>query len=305
VQGGATDASPRDQLEVDLDLEIAHSVAPQAQLLNYEAPLAGNVLIGPALDTIVAQHRADIVSISWGQCERSYRSGEIQRDNQSILAADAAGISIFVASGDQGAYDCQALNPSDQHLSVDWPGGSPGVIDVGGTSLSVAQGGGYAGEDAWEGVLSQRGSGGGLDASFARPSWQTGPGVQNQFSSGKRQVPDVSADADVATGWAVEHSGQLLELGGTSAAAPFWAASMLLIRQYAQRQGTGPLGFVNPMLYQIASTPQSFPAFHDVTVGGNRFYQASPGWDFATGLGSPDVYNLGRDVVLYLRRHGH
>jgi kumamolisin len=168
-------------------------------------------------------------------------------------------------------------------------------------------------------VLSQRGSGGGLDAFFARPSWQVAPGVQNRFSNGARQVPDVSADADLTTGWTIVHAGQLIEVGGTSASAPFWAASMLLVRQYAQRQGVpgsgsvrgalgggaGGLGFVDPLLYQIASTPQPVPAFHDITVGGNRYYPAGAGWDFATGLGSPDVYNLARDVVSYLRAHGH
>jgi kumamolisin len=79
---------------------------------------------------------------------------------------------------------------------------------------------------------------------------------------------------------------------------------MLLIQDFAAGEGIGRLGFVDPILYALASTQQQFPPFHDVTLGGNRYYQATPGWDFATGLGSPDVYNLARDMVTYLKAHG-
>jgi kumamolisin len=127
--------------------------------------------------------------------------------------------------------------------------------------------------------------------------------VQNQFSNGKRQLPDVAAAADVASAWPTYSQGQLNAAGGTSAAAPFWAASMLLIGQFAQQQGAGRLGFVSPMLYTIASTPQPAAPFHDVTTGGNLFYPNAPGWDFVTGLGSPDVNNLAQDVVAYLQQH--
>jgi kumamolisin len=72
---------------------------------------------------------------------------------------------------------------------------------------------------------------------------------------------------------------------------------MLLIRQYAMVKGIDGLGSVTPTLYRIAADPRPFPAFHDVTRGGNRLYNCTPGWDYATGLGSPDVYNLARDIV--------
>ena len=79
---------------------------------------------------------------------------------------------------------------------------------------------------------------------------------------------------------------------------------MALIEQYARQHGVPRLGFIDPVLYALAATPQRYPPFHDVTVGANRFYPATKGWDFATGLGSPDVYNLARDVVAYLKEHG-
>ena len=78
---------------------------------------------------------------------------------------------------------------------------------------------------------------------------------------------------------------------------------MTLVEQYAKSQGAGAVGFADPMLYAIAAGGAPFPPFHDVTFGGNRFYPATPGWDFATGLGSPDVFNLARDTVAFLKAH--
>jgi kumamolisin len=91
--------------------------------------------------------------------------------------------------------------------------------------------------------------------------------------------------------------------GGTSAATPFWAASMLLVQQYAAAHGSGSLAhcFAGPILYDLASKPQPVPAFHQVTLGNNGYYSAAPGWNFATGLGTPDVFNLAQDYASFLR----
>ena len=176
------------------------------------------------------------------------------------------------------------------------------MISVGGTSLSVMPNASYQGETAWDDTLEQAGGGGGLSLDFARPSWQVAPGVANQFSDGKRQLPDVSADADPWSGWASYTGGNLQVAGGTSAATPFWAAATALIAQYVRQHGVTRLGFVDPMLYAIAARPQRVPGFHEITIGGNRYYPATTGWDFATGLGSPNVYNLAQDVVGYMKR---
>jgi len=94
-------------------------------------------------------------------------------------------------------------------------------------------------------------------------------------------------------------------IGGTSAAAPFWAGSMLLIEQSARNRRAGPLGFVAPLLYRIAaSDSRTAPAFHDVVLGGDRLHDATEGWDYSTGLGSPDVANLAEAVVARLRAAG-
>lgn len=90
---------------------------------------------------------------------------------------------------------------------------------------------------------------------------------------------------------------------GTSAATPFWAASMLLVQQFMVSHHAGPLCFATPLLYGIAGETWHNPPFHDVVLGGNRYYQAGPGWDFATGWGSPNVGNLATAAVAYRRRH--
>jgi kumamolisin len=210
---------------------------------------------------------------------------------------------MFVASGDSGAYDCQASNFSDHRLTVDWPSASAYAISVGGTRLSVARDGSYAGEAAWDDQLSNAGGGGGFSVGDPRPTWQSAPGVLTNLSSGRRQVPDVSADADPGTPWAVWVRQGAGQVGGTSAAAPFWAASMLLIQQYAAAHGVRRLGFVDPILYALARANLQPSPFHDVARGTNRYYRARPGWDPATGLGSPDVGLLAQDMVTYLRAH--
>jgi subtilase family serine protease len=305
VAGGTTNGSASAVAEANLDLEVAHEIAPNAQLLDYNAPDAtasGADTFGAVVDQIAADGRADIVSDSWGSCEATTPQADLRRDEQAIEAAAARGISIFAAAGDTGAYTCQQDNASNHRLSVGWPSSSPFVISVGGTSLSVAPSGAYQGETAWDDTLEQIGGGGGLSIDFARPSWQVGPGVQNQFADGERQLPDVAADADPWSGWATYTGGALEVAGGTSAATPFWAAATALIAQYASERGAGRLGFVDPMLYAIAAGRQRVPGFHDIMIGTNRYYPATTGWDFATGLGSPDVYNLAQDVVAYMKR---
>ena len=294
--------------EVTLDIEVVRSVAPQAQILDFEAP-NGPVSQADMIDAVVQDGRATIVTDSWGRCDvaEAFATGDRVRSLRSVQAAAAQGLSIFVASGDHGAFDCWANDPTDHRTTVDFPSDTPFTIAVGGTHLSVRADGTYMAETAWEDYLSTAGSGGGLNPTDARPVWQKGPGVDNSRSNGKRQSPDVAAAADPETGYRIftapGKSGAWQEAGGTSAATPFWATSMILIGQLAAGQGVGPLGFVDPMLYDIASTSTPNAIFHDVTRGTNLLRAAGPGWDYASGLGSPDVTALADAVVAYLQAH--
>jgi len=249
------------------------------------------------MNAIVSDGRSKIVSISWGRCDLRVPPSVRNADESAFSAAAAAGVTTYVAAGDEGAYDCQSHDLSDQRLSVDWPSAGANVVAVGGTRLSVRSDGTYLEEFGWENILAGVGGGGGLASETPRPAWQTGvSGIDNPQSNGRRQIPDVSGPADPASGVNVVSKRRFqASVGGTSAAAPFWSAVTALVRGYVQQQGAARPGFMGPLLYRAAAR---FPkAFHDVTKGGNRYFNAGPGWDYATGLGSPDVAELAKAIV--------
>jgi subtilase family serine protease len=128
------------------------------------------------------------------------------------------------------------------------------------------------------------------------PEWQQGPGVRNTSSNGKRQTPDVAVDADPVSGLAIYVKGQWGQGSGTSQASPIWVGMTALLNQYLKTRGLHGVGFFNPALYTLASGSQPYPPLHDIVLGSNLAYVAAPGYDLATGLGSPDAFNLARDL---------
>jgi kumamolisin len=305
VNGGTTDTTSEFAGEVALDVQVVRGIAPQAQILDYEIegqtpPVEAFVAL---FNKVVEDGRANIATMSYGSCEQPWSPADEALINRALAPAVARGITLFKSTGDAGAYQCQAFDPTITDRVLDFPAGSANLVDVGGTLLSVRSDGAYLSEQGWADTLDRSGGGGGVTKFDPKPSWQQGPGVdQAQLNpSSKRQVPDVSASADVDSGWLVCHEQECSPVGGTSAATPFWAASMLLVQQYAAKQGAGKLGYANPVLYKIASGPKRDEVFHDVTRGNNRYYQAGPGWDFATGLGSPDVAALAREYTAQLQ----
>ena len=301
-------------IEVELDIEVAGALAPHANQIVYEGP---NTIQGlnDTYNQIVHDHKAQVVSISWGLCESGSGAAELQTLDNIFKQGAAEGMSFFAASGDSGAYDC-----NDSNLAVDSPASDPYITGVGGTNLQL-NAGAYGSETVWSNASdTQRGpkgagGGGGISNTFTLPAWQAGQGVINANSSGApcnapngqycRQVPDVSANADPASGYAIYctvnnagcSSAGWLNVGGTSAAAPLWAGSMALINQYLLSKGQTVVGFANPALYGIFNAQQSLPAFHDVTSGTNLYYPAAAGYDMASGIGSPDINNLAQDLV--------
>ena len=287
-------------IEVELDMEVVGALAPHANQIVYEGPNTTQGL-NDTYNQIVQADKAQIVSTSWGLCEADSGAAELQTLDAIFKKGATEGISFFAAAGDLGAYDC-----GDGNLGVDSPASDPNVTGVGGTNLQL-NAGAYGSESVWSNPSdTQRspngaGGGGGISNTFPQPSWQTGSVVQ----SGNREVPDVSADADPATGYAtyctVTNAGcpstGWITVGGTSAAAPLWAGSMALINQYLQSQGKAIVGSANPVLYGLFKTPQQSSPFHDVTSGNNLHYNAGPGYDMASGIGSPDVNNIAHDLA--------
>ncbi len=152
-------------------------------------------------------------------------------------------------------------------------------MGVGGTSLTLNTDGSIKSESGWAG------SGGGKSVKFARPSWQAGKGVT---AGSTRLVPDVAAAADPNTGALVILNQQGQQIGGTSWAAPTWAAIVALINQARTKAGKASLPFLNPLLYPLNASD----SFRDVSRGSNRAYHASSGHDLVSGLGSPNVRSL-------------
>src|SRR6266571_3862145 len=262
-------------IEVELDMEVVAALAPHANQVVYEGPNTTQGL-NDTYNAIVSDsvHKPQITTISWGLCEASTGNAELDTLDGFFKKGAVQGISFYAASGDSGAYDC-----NDNNLAVDSPADDPYITGVGGTNLQITSSGNsyqYGSESVWSNPNdTQRsprgsGSGGGISNHFAQPSWQTGQGTGG--SNGKRQVPDVSADADPASGYAVyctvSNSGcpssGWITVGGTSAAAPLWAGSTALINQYLQSQGKGAMGYANPALYAVFNAQQAFPAFHDI-----------------------------------------
>lgn len=294
----------KEQGEADLDLEIVHAIAPGAKEVVYYA----------SADTVPQAERqmyhdyphGAIESSSLGECEAP---GGQNKSDATLLGdmqkpAAAAGWSIFVATGDRGAYDC-ADQGDFNDVQADLDASIPYVTAVGGTLVILSSSGGYGREAAWGEPIEQWGGSGGLSEYWPIPTWQQGPGVQNRYSNGSRETPDVSANADAQSGWDVFAQGGEAVVGGTSAATPFYAAVAALIDQDLKKQGLPLIGFADPALYTFGQNPSGLPQnpYHDVTAGTNLYFPTAPGYDLATGLGSVDVNALATDFLWYERNH--
>src|SRR5947209_4054919 len=162
-------------IEVELDIEVVAAMAPQAAQVVYEGPNSTQG-VNDTYNKIVTDNLAQITTISWGECEAQSGAAELQTLDGIFKQAAAQGISMFAASGDSGAYDC-----NDSNLAVDSPAGDPYIIRVGGTTLQL-NAGAYGSESAWSDTnatqRSPKGAGGGcgLSSVFTLPTWQTGQG---------------------------------------------------------------------------------------------------------------------------------
>ena len=249
--------------EVQLDIEVAGSVAPSANLAVYFGSNRANGFLNVVAAAVHDTQRSpSVISISWGGPETNWSGQDVDAMDQLFQSAASLGITICAASGDSGATDGEA----EGTLTVDFPASSPHVLGCGGTKLPR-----HGAETAWNDGPQGGATGGGYSTHFNRPDWQAG-----NMQTG-RGVPDVAGDADPATGYNVTVNGQDTVVGGTSAVAPLWAGLIALSNQSTGRNA----GFVNPLLY---ANPD---AMTDITSGNNNGYSCQPGWDPVTGLGSP------------------
>ncbi len=283
-QNGGTDLSgvPADSgwaLEISLDVEWAHAIAPNANIVLYEANSNGTDLY-TAVDTARNNPDVSVISMSWGATE-DFWSQFYEPTYDARLKAPSGHIGVtFVAStGDSGAQG-------------NYPAYSPTVLAVGGTTLDIVNSSGsYNTESGWSG------SGGGTSSYEGKPTYQNALNTSTH-----RQIPDVALDADPSSGVMVYDAGWY-NVGGTSLSAPCWAGMVAIANQFRVSAGLGTLNppenptQLHTLLYGFAGSPSNFNPvgfFHDVTTGGSTGspnYPCTTGYDLCTGIGTP-VANL-------------
>ncbi|HEY0341306.1 MAG TPA: S53 family peptidase, partial [Steroidobacteraceae bacterium] len=264
--------------EVMLDIEVIGALAPAAKIAVYFAPNTDAGFLD-AITTAIhdTTHKPSVISISWGSAESTWTEQSMTAMDDAFQAAATLGVTVCVASGDNGSSD----GATDDEDHVDFPASSPYALACGGTSLKASKSA-ITSEVVWNDGTQGGAGGGGVSSFFPAPSWQAG--LQATATDGtttrltNRGVPDIAGDADPDTGYDVRIDGTDTVIGGTSAVAPLWSGLLARINQLAGQ----PVGLVHPLLYQ---NPQ---ALRDITQGNNGDFAASKGWDACTGLGSPN-----------------
>lgn len=283
VDGGKNTPGSDADGEVMLDIEVVGAAANGAKIAVYFAPNTDKGFIDAITDAVHdTARKPSVISISWGASEDSWSVQSRNAMNAALQDAGTLGVTVTVASGDNGSTD----GAGDKKLHVDFPSSSPFALACGGTTLN-GSGTTISSEVVWNEIARDAGAtGGGVSTAFALPTYQKSAKVpkQPQTNFAGRGVPDVAGDADPTTGYQVRVNGQNEVIGGTSAVAPLWAGLIALINQQLGK----PVGFLNPRLYALGSG-----AFHDITSGNNDdsklgYYKAQAGWDPCTGLGTPN-----------------
>ncbi len=315
--------------EESLDVEAVHGLAPGANI-HYVGAQNCDTGIDDAINYIIQNHVANIVSNSYGNLGEDGLGDEVATEHSLFLQAAAQGIGFYFSSGDDGD---NTLEDGITHPEPDYPASDPLVTGVGGTSLAVTSANKYGFETSWGDMLDPVntatspssytvptpgsfifGAGGGVSALFAEPLYQklAVPNSLAKLNGGKamRVVPDVGTVADPETGFLIEVQGSLVTIGGTSLACPVFAG----IQALASQGRFFPIGFANPLLYTLGLTGL---AFHDVkspattkalmtssgrnlvTLGDDTSLTSVKGYDDTTGLGTPNgpILLLGEHIL--------
>jgi subtilase family serine protease len=321
-------------VETSLDVEYAHAMAPGASIVLVVAATSSGNAINTAEAKAIAQFPGSVMSQSFGIPEILVHgdNAQILQAEKNYAAAQQANITVLASAGDFGATNgfatANASFPASDPLNTAVGGTEGNPYLATGTAFNCASGAtcsaglatftgpcsvgprpgfpgctplGYGAEQVWnEPKLSPpAATGGSPSLFFPVPSFQSG------LSLTSRTVPDISYNAAVNGGVLVYDTaiGAWFVVGGTSAGSPQWAAIIALANQLSVSQGKGPLGYINPALYKLAKSSAHSSDFHDITSGNNQLagtpvgFGAGPGYDFATGWGTPNVTNLVGDLV--------
>ena len=313
-------------LEVSLDVEWAHSIAPEANILLVTVPTAetlgvqGFPLMMNAEQALVDRGMANVISQSFAAAEESFGSTQsLLNLRHAYIAAAQHHVTVLGSSGDGGTANGmkQPVGKGGSLIpypTVVWPASDPLVTAVGGTYLCTdpsatttrtvdsADPPGRCPANPGVAEVGWVASGGGYSHVFAKPSYQDALPAGSTAIGSMRGVPDVAYEASALTGVLVYDSldGGWFIVGGTSVSCPNWAGLVAI----ADQLNGGGLGLINPALYKIGANAAKYAAdFYDVTTGTNQTdssipgYPATTGWDPVTGLGTPNAANLIPDLV--------
>jgi pseudomonalisin len=277
---GAAGTETEGDDEWDLDTQYSTADAPGVKKLNiYVASTMEDPEILETIDRWVTEDKTEQASFSAGECELLADAAGFSESLDVVLAEAAAeGRTLFTSAGDTGSQCPPIVGENGVPAGipgVNYPASSPYAIGVGGTSVlsSEEEIGWYSG-------------GGGQSLIEKTPSWQSKAG--GSFLGTGRGVPDVAMDADPESGVDVIIEGKEEVIGGTSVGAPVWQGIWARVEGAHKHK----LAFAGPVIYE--TEPEA--AFKDITIGTNTLYPCTPGWDYVTGRGTPDIEVLVADA---------
>lgn len=295
--------------EASMDLQVIHAVAPDAKLVLVNARETTNnegdpafVKLGRLMESVDQQFPGAVwsLSIGWG-CDRLFTAADLVPVRTALAKALRNGTTAFAATGDLAGLECKGGHnwsdpPSPDDVGVDAVASIPEMTAVGGTRLSTDAQGRWLSEQSWYDVPLTHGTAGGASGLYPRPIWQTVDADAGPPES--RLIPDIAAVGDPFTGVKIVFQQQILVGGGTSQSAPIWAGLATIMNNMFAATGAAPLGELNPVLYQAARGTTA-PGFRDIRLGGNAITPGGrPGYDMVTGLGTPNVENLAKAILL-------
>jgi pseudomonalisin/xanthomonalisin len=292
----SSDTSNEIEWDIDSQSSLASAGGQVKNVTFYVASTLDDAPLVAAYNAAVTDNTARAINVSLGECElNAQQSGHEAAVDAIYQIAVAQGQMFSVSSGDSGSFQCGSKFGGGSYPAV-----SPWAIAVGGTSLNTTGQTVWASETLWgcNGALGcefNGGEGGGPSKTEDAPQWQLDAGVLPPGSTARGE-PDVSFDADPATGLIVISGSSRPQYGGTSLAAPIWAGFWTRIQSLHKNQ----LNFPGPGLYQASITPKGMKYLHDITQGSNGGYSTATGWDQASGFGSIDIAKF----ATYIRKNG-
>ncbi len=289
--------------EATLDVEMIAGLVNGATIVDYESDDSAAqtldslfVILNDELQAIVNDNadtnvNGSVVSVSYGWAEDQIDPNVLAAIDQSLQTlVSVEHMTVFVASGDCGAF----VGGDPTHLDVSFPASDPWATAVGGTELAVTRQDSRADEVVWGEHPPQTtcknswGGGGGVSTIFKIPSYQVGAGVRNRYSTGGRQLPDISG---IAYDLPIYFNGQWIPVNGTSAATPIWSSAMVLLNEALIQNEQAYLSG-SDVFYALANGDIRLQPYFDVIKGNNQYYSATPAWDDASGWGSPNLLEL-------------